>query len=784
MCSKVFLIFIQVVLVTGCSWWGGKNTDNKVVKFDESEILGTSSDCLDGLDTFFSSYFKGLSQERDIKENFSCIQDMSGKIFEYAKEGSVEKGFSRNEIYTAFKSVFPRKDPKSIEGNVELLFLVKRLFVGGEEDGFSRSEKVVFDQALIEIEKELISARTAIRHLFYFHKDSSLSRNESYKTLKECFESLDSIRKTFGGALLENESFSIIKHVFKEGGSIEKYKDIALVAKNYLFGTGESFKNSEGEFFTRVFSALEVQSRFHSVNFSDGFLVGETFYDLQIALEIITDRLRVWSRQDTAYSLNIGDVKNLVTELRALGVMRNMFSDASLVNKSFEKFLMKIFKTNQFKSESFEQFYKIIQNWIRRQNRIISRYEFSWVAGRLDGLRKESVLILEEIGSFHKPQFLSGIGKPTLLKRDDEALSEEEEYFDLSLKHTLYTLVFEFFKAYSSNTSLATEEDASLSLEFADVKSIFDDLRPLALEMGFANPYTCNSENRSFIEADSLTLNGNGDNKLSINEAVEWMGTMISVSSVSKHMFDKVEPKCAIPGIKVLGHNFMSRSCAVEELFGRSRVIGSYFPSTLPYLELLNSEGRKEEFEDNLNSWILTPKAGDNTSYSKFLSTAFNNCGQEDFPLNRGELNTVVAVNYYLENVFYQFDKTGLKNWAWSDDPKGSDFIIDGAELSNFLKKKMSYQMDNLVKLYEDKYPNIRHIVKGRTIRNTLTNLPESSAKFDRVSIFGLIDGAISGFFKKEPHQYEKNYCNDVYSSFQQKDIFYRKEERLMCTSN
>ncbi|MGH1468198.1 MAG: hypothetical protein ACRBBP_04860 [Bdellovibrionales bacterium] len=782
MYSKATLILLQIMLITGCSWWGGENTDNRVVKFDESEILGTSSECLDGLDTFFSTYFKGLSQERDIKENLFCIKDMSGKIFEYAQEGSVEKGFSRSEIYNSFKAVFPNKDQKSIEGNVELLFLVKRLFIGGEEDGFSRSEKEKFDSALVKVEQELIAARVVIKHLFYFHEDSLSSREKSFDLLRTSFESLDSIRKESGGVIVEEESLSIIKHVFKDNSSISKFRNIALVAKRYLFGSGESFLNSQGEFFTRIFNALEVQSRLHSVDFSDGFLVGKTFYDLQVALEILTGKLRLWSSLDESYSLHIDDVKDLVFELRALGVMRSMFTDAELVNKSFEKFLLKIFKSNKFTLESFEQFYHIIQNWIRRPNRIISKYEFPWAVGRLDGLRKESVLILDEIGSFHKPQFLSGVGKPVLLKRDDEDLSEEEEYFDSSLKHTLYTLIFEFFKAYSSNESLSAKEDNALSLEFAEVKNIFDDLRPLALEMGFANPYTCNSENRSFVEADSLTLNGNGDNKLSINEAVEWMGTMISVGSVSKHMFDKVEPKCGIPGIKVLGYNFVSRSCAAKELFGRSRVIGSYFPSTLPYLELLNSEGRKEEFESDLNSWILTPKAGDSTSYSDFLSTAFNTCGQEDFPLNRGELNSVVAVNYYLENIFYQFDKTGLKSWVLGDDPKGSDFIIDGGELSNFLEGKLSFQMDNLVKLYEDKYPNIKNIVKGRTIKNTLTSLPEASAKFDRISVFGLVDGAISGFFAQEPHQYEKNYCNDVYSSFKKNDIFYRTEERLMCT--
>lgn len=788
--SKVGLFLLTLLLITpGCSWWGGENTNNKVVDLSHVELLGGSSECIEHLDSFFGVYFKGQSQERDIKENVDCVKTIAAKIFEYAEEQSVEKGFSREEILTVLKSVFPRKQEQSLKDNIEMLFLAKRLFVGGLEDGFSRSESLKFEEALVRLEVEMLKGRIAVKHLFHSEKGFvEKGRNEAFSKMEEAFKNVDAIRADLGGKVTESEALGIIDQVFRGQSQIYKFKKLAVLAKDYLFGKGEPFRAGQKEFFSRVYVALEIQARIRLVDFSGGFLVGETFYDLQRALNLITGKMRLWSNKKKEYTLNISKVKELVANLHEVGVMNNLFSDPSVINDTLGIFLVNIFKTEDFDFRSFNEFDRIIQNWMARQNRLISKYQFSWIEGRLDSLNSESIEILKIVEAFKTPQFVVSPGQPVLIKRGNEELAPEKEYFDSSLKHTLYSLIEAFFKAYSPNVGLEKDADGMLALGLQNLTRIFDDIRPLALEMGFADPHTCNSVVRSFLEADVLTLSGNGDHMLSITEAIEWMGTMISTGSISNHIMNQVTDTCAIPGMKVLNHQFMSRECLKKEMFDKSTLYNSYFNTLQPYLDMLSSEYKTEEFTQSLDSWIFDTddqEASTGKTYTEMMSTAFNSCGQSDFPVSKRELNLTIAVTIYVENIFYQFDKTGIRDHLWSDDPNGHDFILDGAELSKFFKEKAVKHADSFFEPYRNKEDKPWYMVStdflydkiGKTVA---FNFPESGVKMDRVGIYGVFKTVIVGSSLKGDNQFRKNYCNDVYSSFKT-GVTYKKEEKLMC---
>ncbi len=752
-------------------------------------LLGTTTSCIENLDEFLGLYFKGQTQERDIKENVECIKNVAAKIFEYSEEGSRQKGFSRKEVFTVLKTVFPKKEDEFLKDNVEILFLAKRLFIGGKQDGFSRIERLRFNEALVKLESEMIKSRDSIKYLFYDRKGVvDENRDKSFKSLRESFDRIDEIRTEFGGEINEAELLGIVDQIFRENSKIYKFKKIVVLGKDYLFGTGKPFKVGQKELFSRVFSALEMQARLRLVDFSNGFLVGKTFYDLQKALNLITGKMRLWSNKEKTYTLNVSKVKDLVTYLHEVGVMNKMFSDPEVVNETLGTFLTTIFKTEDFNYKSFDQFNRRIQDWISRQNRIISKYKFSWAEGRLDVLSESSIEILESIDNFKKPQFTASLGEPMKIKRGGEDLLPEAEYFDLSLKHGLYSLVESFYRAYTPDGVVEKDSMGRKSLDFENIKRIFDDIRPLAVEMGFADPHSCDAVERSFVEADALTINGNGDRLLSIEESAEWMATMISTGSIASHILNQAAESCALPGMQVLGHQFVSRGCLKKNFYDKSTTYSSYFSTVQPYLDMLSSPGRVKDFNNKLDGWGLwTVDSTTSATYSDLMSSAFNSCGMEDFPVSKRELGVSIAVTIYVENMFYQYDKTGVKNHFWNDDPEGADLIIDGPELSKFLKEKLEGHADRFFEPYRNADSEDKHWYQVSTdfwydsvAKPLAGNMPEL-LKIDRVGIYKIIKKLLEGSAQKSDNQFRKNYCNDVYASFET-SVFYKKEEKLMCT--
>jgi hypothetical protein len=232
----------------------------------------------------------------------------------------------------------------------------------------------------------------------------------------------------------------------------------------------------------------------------------------------------------------------------------------------------------------------------------------------------------------------------------------------------------------------------------------------------------------------------------------------------------------------------------MEELFGRTSVLSSYFPSMQAYLELLENEGQREEFRSKLKgvfSYFIGFDAIDSDSISNVFQNTFNTCGQEDFPFNRGELNSVVAVLTYIENLFSQFDKTGLKG-VWSkDDPKGSDFILDAQELLEVSKERPHYRQLLLSYLKKDKSNSEKALDRWRSegVENALSileRLPDTAVKIDRLTAISdilnpILKGA-GGLISQNLHRFKQNYCSDIYTSFQRGSISYDPSERLMCT--
>jgi|GEM_PF-3395144 len=296
MLFRLILSLIFITSVSACSWWGGEKHDGSTLKLDEGEVLGKSTDCIDETGTFFFNYFKGTTTDADIQRNFKCVVDTIDVIFENANEQQPQKGFSRDEMSKIFTTIFPNKDKEFLTDNIEILFLIKRVFVGGLIDGFSRLDHKNLKEALPKVQKEFSASKKAIAHLFYGEDKTFESRSEGLEQLNKSFRALDKVKSDYKGELTEPEGRSVVTQIFKQQ-TLKRFVKLALVAKTFVFNNDPKvFLVSQKDFFERLIRVLEAQARLRSLDFSKGFLFGKSYYDLKHAVLLVGASFLKWSK--------------------------------------------------------------------------------------------------------------------------------------------------------------------------------------------------------------------------------------------------------------------------------------------------------------------------------------------------------------------------------------------------------------------------------------------------------------------------------------------------------
>jgi hypothetical protein len=786
--KSIFMSSVLIISLTGCSWWGGDISDNTVIKLDEREVLGNSTSCIDELGSFFSNYFSGHTTENEINRHFGCVLETVDVIFENATEKDQNKGFTRKEIHQILTTIFPKKDEDFLEDNIEILFLVKRIFVGGGLDGFTRVDHLNLKAVLPEVKTEFIKSRKSIKHLFLGAKLSFDERNEAFEQLSVSFKTLDKIKMDNSGEITESEGNALVEYIFKSE-TLLQFKDIAYVAKTFVFNDDpKTFLKSQEDFFERLILVFEVQSRLRALNFNQGLLFGKSYYDLETSVLLTSKSLLKWASLDKSWYIHVESFSSMLKAITAAGFWTDKFTDPELVSSSVQKMLTQIFEKEKLDKSSMERLDGIFKDWVNRQENIISKFNFSWIIKKkISDIGAESQNIVDEVETFKFPQFVSELNAPIVINREGSSFVPAEQYFDQSLKHLLISAANEVFKAYSAVQPFTRgASNVRITLTLSDLTRIFQDIRPLGLEFGFNDPHHCGSEKRVMIEADSLTLSGNGDNKVSIRESVEWLATMISVASVSDQAFARIEESCSLPGMKVLGAPFLDRSCALKQLTGNDQILLRHFKGTSHYVDMLKSDTRRADFESKLGGlvdWVggVEYKKETHVEFLKNRYNSSNTCIEnDDFPFSKREFNTAFAINIYVENLYHQFDKSGVDSW-WpgTTDPGGADFIIDGIELSNFLKSKASSMIDVLVPIYKKKSFWTRHL-SDKQVKGLLRNLPENTNYMDRSRSFQLLNMFLNAAEPQARHPMQNKFCEDV-SRSQESDIFYEKEDRRMC---
>ena len=820
--KKTVLLITCCFMLSSCSWWGGEKDQNPNIRLSDNRVEGFGDiSCIKNAGEFLSDYFSGRSSTFEIMEMKTCIEDTLDTMFELAYKDD-EVGFNRVRVKNILSSVVDNS--YDLDEITELMFRLKRFFVGGGKDSFFIEEWLRFKSELPYLAKALDKSRYAVNLLFYSTKEKKLLEREIlYDTLKASFQEFDFIKNKYPKTLKREEALALILSIIKVS-SLNELIPLIKAGFDIVYPSEAVFYEEQKSFVKTAWDVLIFQSRIREVSFPNGLLHGEATADLIKSIGLISSRLSRWGNlYPNDYSFSIDDVKKLITELFEIGFLDVFLSDEEPLNKTFENFALRIFGSPELTSEDFNLVYKAYKTWADLYPKLLTNLDEEWaktvltsLSSKLDylevlrsdkdlfdkryfdsfdddtsiNIRFQNLEVLLE--TFEKPHFISEANRPLyILFDEDRSLSALEKYFDKSLKQLFLVVVDPIARAYNPDLN-QNSNPGEVVMDKLGLGKLISDFRPIGLELGLVNSYNCNFAERIFLESNLLTRNANGDGFVSVFEAAEWLGTMIVASNLTNHIFSRVSKECAYEGLEVNGYPFYKRSCFTKALFNNSETLENFFPSFKDFLRLLSSDSRKFEFEKKItNTSNIIRKLGfklnklDIDYYQTTITNKMNACLQNlndnvflEFPLSRAEFNATIAALIYIENFFLQYDKTGLKGGFFSggDDPKGADLIIDGGEVSKFIKEKVSEEYKELIlaKVKESVPSSVYQIIKGK-----LEKLSDGVIRLDRQNAISLISQALSDNLELDP--LEQKFCYDVMRSATQGSVFYDVEAQATC---
>ena len=806
--GRILSCFILIFGLSSCSWWGDKVSENKGISLSAGDMLRFGDiNCIRDIGVFFADFFKGHSSEPEIRSMQNCIKSTLDSMFDIAYKDDNE-GFNRKRIRNLLVSFLGNSGQYDIDNLSELIFRLKRFFVGGGKNSFFKEEWNKFKPDLAELADALVSSYDAAKIIFFSKKeeDNLLAREDFYSRLSESFRIVDRVKNRHLKTLEIEEIDGLVTVLLKTSNLLKRFIPISMTAREIVYPTEGIFELGQSTFVRTVWDVFELQARLREVN-SKNILVGESSADVVKSLGILTDKFKSWSEEyPETYSFSIDQVKNLISQMFEIGFLKKSMKSITPVNETVKNIFTRVFGDGVIKRKDFKLLSDTFESWIKYYPKLLKDLELKWAQDVYSVLKKEgnfndknAQMMDDLLNDFEKPKFISGSNVPIHISYSKERyLTPEENYFDRSFKQLSMVLAALLMRAYNPELNKG-KSGLDVSFDKKGLSRLLYDFRPLGLELGFVNRYSCNSFERIFKEADILTRNANGDGLMSLIETAEWFGTMVVTASLTEHVFSRIEKKCAFEGEKSYGYPFYNRSCFKKSLFNDKGNLENYFPNLSVYMKILRSESMRQEFEEKIGEYsnIATYYYKYQGLNSRLFKTLFinqmNTCfyakknikSYLEFPLSRVEFNAVVAALIYLENSFEEYDTSGFSSgWTYSKDkdPEGADLIIDGQEFSAFVKDRVSREnMGSFIKLLQDN--NLFVDLTGPVIDWALKNMLETSIKLDRQRVMDIFKNAISDSDGTAIHPLELNFCEEVMSGKESGSVSYDTEAVLQCSN-
>jgi hypothetical protein len=271
-------------------------------------------------------------------------------------------------------------------------------------------------------------------------------------------------------------------------------------------------------------------------------------------------------------------------------------------------------------------------------------------------------------------------------------------------KTMLSNVVLFVFDTYGKQSRVA--DNANKHVSELTSSRFYNDIRDIAISQGLGSPLSCDSGSRTFLEANLFTYSANGNDKVEVQEGLEWMSLVISASSVANKLYNDVaaNEECVLPTTSLSSRKaYLKEECVRNQITENFRTYFNHMPNLILYIE---SQNKIDDFYQNL-----------------FEVTRY--CSNSDLPVAYDEILYAVSLMGYIEALFERYDveKTSYRLFT---RPRNDLLEID--ELNLAFEERFRPVLQRMAKLQNDvdlTESQTAHLFKKLLIYKRMPESPE-----------------------------------------------------------
>lgn len=719
------------LLLNSCRWVGEKKPEP--IKL---EISNQTKNCFANLGDVLKSYLNSNIEDEVIESFFSCTEESINDFMRKTKERDPEKGYSRTEIESLLRTfMLSDKSEANSQRYSKIFLIIKRALVGGDQDYFNKNDWTKA-KALIPLVKRFVYETRSYMRFYYFYNRlnyCNADENEVCHSLDD-FKRIDISHKAFeiklraflneikesGSALNKNE----ILNIKEELVSFEHVKKIDPLLEEvihifYSFPISDQQENW-GELFRLAEYGLRIMTYAKRAGLhQESYFVPEGGVALGALIKSVIDALDMAYKINSSLDLSQEMIERLVVSLNKSKLFLAKVDDSNLVREAVAKI-----GRNLVTSESSNAWYI--------SNSKLSHLKFMhnrWIYTLIETLEDSSMRDLKD--KYRELLFLNV---------DYEVNSERqaEDVYSNVVKSSYVNLVFpgqefkinfqipnnnsqiqtvqtDFYKAMMSNVVLMVfdtygrqfrvDQNANKYVVEQAAKNFYNDIRQIVVSEGLGSPLSCDAGGRTFLEANLFGYSSNGNDRIEIQEGLEWITMATSSSSVANKLFKNISelPDCVLPGDSVFQKRpYVKQECVKNYILSNYSRYFNHLPNLVRYLE---SEGNAEEFYRNIFEVTRT-------------------CSTSELPISYDEIIYSVTLLGYIESLFERYDveSPGL----FFSNPKNDLLEYDELRLAYEERfKSVLIRMAHMQSGITLSDSNAAHLFKKLLILKRMPDIPE-----------------------------------------------------------
>ncbi|MES2803385.1 MAG: hypothetical protein V4654_12900 [Bdellovibrionota bacterium] len=623
--SKTVKILLSAFLflgAVGCDkFLKGKPQPPKIVEIQASDL-----DCVKDVQADFKKLVESQASTQDIDDSFSCLYRTLDQFKNRAEGSSDPNAFTNSDLFTIFDTFF--KDAKVSQQATDNLLVLKKALLGGAESEITKTELDLLKDYLKVLQAEVKNLSPYIKIFAFKKEDGPFDQ----KTLNLAFSQLRSSLKTLLTASKISRAeynFEDVKQLTTSLNIVEDQEDQNLLnlvenVVNLLAGT-EPLK-TEAEYIHSVDNFVDLAALYANVLYADMKFEVTEKNQLNKVVDFagrLLDVLEGSVQYQKHREIPVKFLDPIVAEVLKAKVLSVEVSESTFL-RFYKIVLIRIFNDQKgIDPVSLESLRPVNFRNIRREYHIYKIYQE--MINSFDFTTKTYLAPSALVAKIKVYNFVPALTKVIQTKQLDQALIKDislglEELRAEALTHLpiLYRDK-KYVVATSQNTVEVDWEDVSRahyvkmlarelmlgwsqldpSLNLNNSHMVKDhfmkwyaDFKEFALEIKLFDPRALDNGADNFMQADLFTYSGNGDNKLSYQEVLQFVNMLLSGGSELTTQIQDIVTKagCGLKELDIFGKPWFDEKCFLKNISANSTALYSNIYLFGNYIKSLNEQ--------------------------------------------------------------------------------------------------------------------------------------------------------------------------------------------------